>query len=165
MPPPLPPQQLDLRQRFSAMRNIPPFLREIWATSKPLTLSSIAIRLIRAFLPIATLYIGKLIIDEAVHLTALGVPGNLPTAWRSGELNHLAWLLGAEFGLAILSDTGRQALVSVSLPVLEETGIIMPGKIIDYTESGTTRRGLVRAVDVSTSFPKVRQTVRIETHV
>ncbi len=104
MPPPLPPQQLDFRQRFSAMRNVPPFLREIWGTSKPLTLASIGLRLVRAFLPIAMLYIGKLIIDEAVRLIALDVPGNLTAAWHGGQLDHLARLLGAEFGLAILSD-------------------------------------------------------------
>ncbi len=104
MPPPLPPQNLDFRQRVGAMRNIPPFLREIWSTSKPLTIASIGIRLIRAFLPIATLYIGKLIIDEAIRLIAAGVPHDLMDAWHAGHLNHLLLLLGLEFGLAIVSD-------------------------------------------------------------
>ena len=104
MPPPLPQQQLNLRQRFSAMRNIPPFLREIWGTSKPLTAAAIGLRLVRAFLPIAMLYIGKLIIDEAVRLIDLGVAQDLQSTWRSGTLDHLAWLLALEFGLAIGSD-------------------------------------------------------------
>ena len=104
MPPPLPPQQLDLRQRFSAMRNIPPFLREIWNTSKPLTLATIALRVVRAFLPVTMLYIGKLIIDEAVRLIGLHVPSEFLSAWHSGELNHLAWLIGIEFAMAIVSD-------------------------------------------------------------
>ena len=104
MPPPLPANQMNMRQRFSAMRNIAPFLREIWGTSKPMTLASIGIRLIRAFLPIATLYIGKLIIDEAVRLLGLGVAQELTDAWRAGQLDHLLLLLGLEFGLAILAD-------------------------------------------------------------
>ena len=104
MPPPLPAYQMNMRQRFSAMRNIPPFLREIWGTSKPMTLASIGIRLIRAFLPIATLYIGKLIIDEAVRLLGLGVEQELTAAWQSGQLDQLLTLLGIEFGLAILAD-------------------------------------------------------------
>jgi ATP-binding cassette subfamily B protein len=88
-----------------ALRNIPPFLREIWATSKPLTVASLGLRLIRALLPIITLYIGKLIIDEAVRLVGLGLGfDDLGTAWRSGHLTHLLWLLLFEFGLAILSD-------------------------------------------------------------
>ncbi|SIR02069.1 ABC transporter ATP-binding protein [Solilutibacter tolerans] len=119
MPPPLPPQQLGLRQRFSAMRNVPPFLREIWSTSKPLTIAAIGIRLIRAFMPIITLYIGKLIIDEAVRLIGLGVAHELSTAWQSGALDHLMMLLGLEFGLAIGSDLlGR--LVSYVDSVLSE---------------------------------------------
>jgi len=104
MSPPLPAHQMNMRQRFGAMRNIPPFLREIWGTSKPMTLASIGIRLIRAFLPIATLYIGKLIIDEAVRLLGLGVAQELGAAWQSGQLNHLLILLSVEFGLAILAD-------------------------------------------------------------
>ena len=110
MPPPLPPAQLNLRQRFSAMRNIAPFLREVWATSRALTLAAIGIRLLRAFLPVATLYIGKLIIDEAVRLVGLDVPQELATAWRAGQLDHLLALLGLEFALAIGSDLlGRMA--------------------------------------------------------
>lgn len=104
MPPPMPPSQLNFRERFSALRNIPPFLREIWTTSKPMTSATIAIRLVRAFLPIAMLYIGKLIIDEAVRLIALDVPLDLSSAWQADHLDHLLWLLAAEFGLAILSD-------------------------------------------------------------
>ena len=119
MPPPLPQAQLNLRQRFSAMRNIPPFLREIWGTSKPLTIAAIGIRLIRAFLPIITLYIGKLIIDEAIRLIGLGVEHELQAAWQSGALNHLIALLGLEFALAIGSDLlGR--LVSYVDSVLSE---------------------------------------------
>ncbi|HWS78517.1 MAG TPA: ABC transporter ATP-binding protein [Thermomonas sp.] len=119
MPPPLPQAQLNLRQRFSAMRNIPPFLREIWGTSKPLTIASIGIRVVRAFLPIATLYIGKLIIDEAVRLIGLDVARDLGTAWQSGQLDHLLALLGLEFALAIGSDLlGR--IVSYVDTVLSE---------------------------------------------
>ena len=104
MPPPLPAQQLNFRQRLGAMRNIPPFLRGIWETSRPLTLATIGLRLVRAFLPIATLYVGKLIIDEAVRLVGAGVAGDVAEAWQRGQLDHLLVLLGLEFGLAIGSD-------------------------------------------------------------
>lgn len=104
MPPPLPAQQLNFRQRLGAMRNIPPFVRGIWETSRPLTLATIGLRLVRAFLPIATLYVGKLIIDEAVRLVGAGVAGDVAEAWQRGQLDHLMVLLGLEFGLAIGSD-------------------------------------------------------------
>ena len=120
MPPPLPQNQLNMRQRFGAMRNVPPFLREIWGTSKPLTIAAIGLRLIRAFLPVATLYVGKLIIDEAIHLIALDVPDRLRQAWESGQLEHLILLLGIEFGLAIGSDLLGRAVSYVDVVLSEK---------------------------------------------
>ena len=43
----------SLRERVGALRNIPPFLREIWATSRRLTILSLSLRVVRALLPIA----------------------------------------------------------------------------------------------------------------
>jgi ATP-binding cassette, subfamily B, bacterial len=113
-------QRPTLRERFDAMRNIGPFLKLIWATSKPLTLASLGLRVIRAFLPILMLYVGKLIIDEAVRLVGLGLGfDSLGDAWASGQLDHLLWLLLLEFGLAIVSDLlGR--LVSYADALLSE---------------------------------------------
>ena len=110
----------SLRERVSALRNLPPFLREIWATSKTLTAVSLGLRLIRALLPIVTLYVGKLIIDEAVRLVGAGVRfEGLQAAWQSGQLNHLLSLLLVEFALAIAADLlGR--LVSYADSVLSE---------------------------------------------
>ncbi len=110
----------SLRERVDALRNLPPFLREIWATSRGLTLASLGLRLIRALLPVITLYIGKLIIDEAVRLVGVGAGfETLAEAWRSGPLDHLLSLLGLELALAILSDLlGR--MISYADGVLSE---------------------------------------------
>ncbi len=95
----------SLRDRFHALRNIPPFLKQIWATSPLLTLFTLGLRLVRALMPVVTLYIGKLIIDEVVRLVGVGVGfDSLLEAWHSGVLDHLAWLVLAELGLAVLSD-------------------------------------------------------------
>ncbi|HJW45999.1 MAG TPA: ABC transporter ATP-binding protein, partial [Lysobacter sp.] len=112
--------QPSLRDRFNALRNLPPFLRQIWATSPSLTLATLGLRLIRAFLPIATLYVGKLIIDEAVHLVGAGVSyESMAATWQSGQLDHLLWLLAVEFVLAIASDLlGR--LISYGDSLLSE---------------------------------------------
>jgi len=67
-------------------------------------------------------------------------------------------------GLAALGDTGRQAHITLRLPVLAETGIIQPGKLIRYTESGVSRLGLSRSVQIDQRFPDLWQTIRIETH-
>ncbi len=117
MPAPLPPPQLDLRQRFGAMRNLPPFLREIWASSPWLTSASLGLRLVRALMPVATLYVGKLIIDEAVRLVGAHVPHDtLSAAWQSGELSHLVQLLLLEFALAIASETSSRPFASNANP-------------------------------------------------
>ncbi|NMG29365.1 hypothetical protein [Aromatoleum evansii] len=67
-------------------------------------------------------------------------------------------------GLAALSDTGRQARITLRLPVLPETGLITPGKLIRYIESGTPRLGLSRALEVSHDYPQLWQTIQVETH-
>ncbi len=102
------------------MRNVPPFLRMIWKTSPGLTLLSLGLRLIRSLLPLAMLYVGKLIIDEAVRLA--GLPGTFPPleqAISSGLLSPLLGLLALELGLAVAADLlGR--LVSYADGLLSE---------------------------------------------
>lgn len=68
-------------------------------------------------------------------------------------------------GLAELSNTGRQALVTLRMPVLADTGIIQPGALVRYVDGGTTRLGLVRSTAVSWDRPVLRQTIGLETHV
>jgi ATP-binding cassette subfamily B protein len=111
----------SLRERVGALRNLPPFLRQIWSTSPAMTVASLSLRAVRALLPVATLYVGKLIIDEAVRLA--GHPpvgaGTLAEWYHSGALNPLLALLALEFGLAVLSDVlGR--IVSLVDSLLSE---------------------------------------------
>lgn len=102
-PEPAPP--LGLRQRFAALGNLPPFIASIWQTSKTLLLATLGLRLVRALLPVATLYVGKLIVDEVVRLSGLHLPDvSLSAWWHSGQLALLAKLLAAEFALAVASD-------------------------------------------------------------
>lgn len=114
------PPPRSFRERMGAIRNVPPFLVLIWQTSKRLTVWSVTLRVVRALLPVATLYVGKLIIDEVMARVSL--PGGPTTV--SGWLTNIAsqrllWLIGAEFGLAVLSDVlGR--LVSLFDSLLSE---------------------------------------------
>lgn len=71
---------------------------------------------------------------------------------------------GRQRGRAVLGDVGRQAQIRLALPVLEETGIIQPGTLIQYTEQGTSHRGITRAVDVQCGWPAITQTITVETH-
>lgn len=66
-------------------------------------------------------------------------------------------------GRAILADTGSQARITLELPILPETGIIQPGKLVRYLDGSTPRRGLVRAVRVTAGLPAARQSIELET--
>jgi ATP-binding cassette subfamily B protein len=95
----------SLRERVGALKNLRPFLMMVWRTSPELTAASLALRLLRAVMPVITLYVGKLIIDNVVLLVqAPHKPETLRLWLDSGVLNGLGLLLLAEFALAVLTD-------------------------------------------------------------
>ena len=57
----------SMRERVGALRNLPPFLKLVWQTSPAISVALALLRLVRALLPVATLYIGALIIDAVVR--------------------------------------------------------------------------------------------------
>lgn len=65
-------------------------------------------------------------------------------------------------GMAILADTGRQRQVALRLPVLAETGVIDPGRLLRYRDGDSVTVGLSRAVAVSYQGGTLRQTVTLE---
>ncbi len=85
----------SLRQQMGALKNLPKFFRLIWGTSKSMTVANLLLRLVKASLPLAMLYVGKLIIDEVIRL--IDVPGD-------SSLRYLWILVALELGLAIVSD-------------------------------------------------------------
>ena len=99
---------VSVRERVSALRHLPAFLKLIWRTSPGLALANIALRLLRAGLPLATLYVGKLIIDAVVTLTKQPAPERV--------LTPVLTLVALEFGLVLLADAlGRGVALLDSL--------------------------------------------------
>ena len=95
-------EDLSWRDRFAALGNLPAFFRLVWETSPSLFLGDAFLRLIQAAIPAASLYIGKLIIDQVVSLTKAG---------NSSPDSTLLWqLVVAEFALAILSTAIGRAI-------------------------------------------------------
>jgi ATP-binding cassette subfamily B protein len=78
------------RQRVASLQNIPFVLKIIWQVAPGLVSVSLLIRVITAVLPLASLWISKLIIDFVVAATR-------HTAPLSGRI---WWLLAAEFAFA-----------------------------------------------------------------
>ena len=93
------------RERLANLRHLGRLVAQIWRTSRWLTAASIGLRLVRSLQPVAMLYVGKLIIDEVVRLTAAPAPGaDLAGWWASGELSAVAALLALELALVIATD-------------------------------------------------------------
>ncbi len=95
-----------------SLRNLPPFLALVWRTGPVLVAATLALRLVRAALPVAVLFVAKLIVDEVMGLVSLPEPPADLRGWvlDGGPAVRLAWLLGAEFALAVLADgLGRAA--------------------------------------------------------
>src|SRR5215207_7782057 len=88
-----PGEKPSFRERVQALRYVPQLVRLVWGTHRGLTLAMIAMRLVRAFVPIATLWIGKLIIDGVV------------AAQRAGDTWHaVGRLIAIEVGIVIVGE-------------------------------------------------------------
>jgi len=79
-------------ERLTALRNVPPVLRIVWQ-SGPLVVSlGLIFRIFTSLLPLAALWITKIIIDGIVQVVSYHQPVR-PILW---------WLVAAEFAVAIL---------------------------------------------------------------
>lgn len=86
--------ELSLKENLEALQFIPPFLKLIWKTQPIMAGVNLFLRLIQAGVPLATLFVGKLIIDEIVASVNAGVGDGSTYLWT---------LVGIELGLAIFS--------------------------------------------------------------
>ncbi|HUI65992.1 MAG TPA: ABC transporter ATP-binding protein [Bacteroidota bacterium] len=68
------------RERVNALQYLPPFLRLVWQTHHGYTIAMAILRLVRAFVPVATLWVGKLIIDRVIALR--GATPDFGSLWR-----------------------------------------------------------------------------------
>ncbi len=96
----LEPQKINLKESFSSLKTVPRFFREIRSVNPKLFFFNILARVISAFLPLAMLFIGKLIVDEVL----------LQVELDSKNFKMLWILVATEFFLAISSDLLRRAI-------------------------------------------------------
>ena len=82
------------RTRLASLGNVGPLLGMVWRTSPPLVSITTFLRLIRALIPLAMLWVSKLILDAVVAWIKRG-SGNSTILWE---------LVALELGLAVLSD-------------------------------------------------------------
>lgn len=70
-----------MRERVAALRVIPRLIGLVWETKPSYAIAMIALRFVRAVVPVANLWLAKLIIDEVVHL-ATSSGGSPDRLWR-----------------------------------------------------------------------------------
>src|SRR5476649_2313412 len=79
------------RERLAALRNVPPVLKIVWESGPLVVFLGLFFRLISSLIPLAALWITKLIIDSIVHAVSTHQP--VPRS--------LWWLVATEFAIAI----------------------------------------------------------------
>ena len=114
------------RDRFVALRHVPAFLHMIWRAHRGYTAAVISLRLARGIVPLAMLWVGKLIIDRVIAVAA-GDSADTAALWR---------YVAIEMVLAVAADLGGRAstllervlgdLVSahVNLRILDHAGTL-----------------------------------------
>ncbi|HEX6052391.1 MAG TPA: ABC transporter ATP-binding protein [Gemmatimonadaceae bacterium] len=88
-----PGERPTFRERAQALRYIPKLVRLVWETHRGYSVTMAALRLVRAFVPIATLWVGKLIVDGVVAAQRDG------GTWRS-----VAGLVALELGIVVAGE-------------------------------------------------------------
>jgi ATP-binding cassette subfamily B protein len=88
------------QERLTALRNTPPVLKIVWQSGPGVVIFGLVSRVFASLLPLALLWIPKLIVDAIVHGRVAGQP--VPA--------RLWWLVAAEFGLAVLSGVLARAI-------------------------------------------------------
>ena len=98
------PKDFTIQQRLAALSNLPQFFKLAWQSSPQKTLLSFVLRILRSAMPVALLYVGKLIVDQVVLLN------RTPAI----EDHHYLWqLVAIEFVLAIVTD-GLNRLINLT---------------------------------------------------
>jgi len=98
---------LTWRERVKALGNLPRFFRLVWETSPGIMLGNVVLRVAKSAIPVAILYVGKLIIDQVVGLAAghgVASAGHGSVMFGPAGMHRLWELVAGEFVLAIFSD-------------------------------------------------------------
>jgi len=81
------------RERLEALRYVPALFRLIWRTHRGYTTAIVVLRVVRSVIPVATFWVGKLILDSVI--AAKAGTGSLSHVWRYLAL-ELAIVLSGE---------------------------------------------------------------------
>jgi ATP-binding cassette subfamily B protein len=73
-------ESVTWKERLEALRYVPALFRLIWGTHRGYTVAMVLLRVVRAFVPVVTFWVGKLILDSVI--AAKAGTGSLTQVWR-----------------------------------------------------------------------------------
>jgi len=85
-------------ERLQALKYVPPLLKLVYDTHRGYTIAILALRAMRSFIPLAVLWVGKLIIDGVIAGVQARAAGGVLDWW------HLGGLVGLELGIAVVGE-------------------------------------------------------------
>src|ERR1041385_8918391 len=95
------PEPPPIRQRIAALKYVPPLLAMVWRTHRGYATAIFALRIARAFVPVARLWVGKLIID-----------GVIGAARHQATARHVFELVALEFAIVATGEAlGRASVI------------------------------------------------------
>jgi ATP-binding cassette subfamily B protein len=83
-----------VRERLAALRYVPAMLRLVWETHRGYAIAMMVLRIARAGVPVATLWVAKLIVDEVIAAATRG----------GSHLDRLWSLVALEFGIVVVGE-------------------------------------------------------------
>lgn len=99
-------EKISVRKFFRSLQYVPRFLHKVRRSSPALFYWNLIARLISSFIPIAILWVGKIIIDEIIAIAEKGEPLGV----------ELWYYVATEFALVIISDLlSRYAVLTSTL--------------------------------------------------
>ncbi len=113
----------EFNERVRALRYVPAMFKIVWSASPRLAAASIGLRIVRAALPVLSLYIAKLVIDAIAAGRGEHASSSLFERWAlDPEFRHIALLIGLELLLAVASDLFGRVTSLVDGVLSELTG-------------------------------------------
>jgi ATP-binding cassette, subfamily B, bacterial len=85
-------------ERLEALKYVPPLLKLVFETHRGYTIAILALRVVRSVVPLAVLWIGKLIIDGVIGAMRAHAAGQ-PLDWR-----YLGGLVALELGVGVAGE-------------------------------------------------------------
>ncbi len=85
-------------ERLQALKYVPPLLKLVYETHRGYTAAILVLRVVRSLVPLAVLWIGKLIIDGVIAAVRVRAGGGVIDWW------HLGGLVALELGIAVAGE-------------------------------------------------------------